>query len=107
MTARPQTGEHQPPARIWQHSKPVMKKTNQTSVLNASVLFVVSIVRNHPGDDKRDASVDREAHAWRHSGAAETGRGGQPAGLAGRHTGKMTHGGNFCLCLQSFIFDNL
>lgn len=60
---------------------------NETSALNAAILFVV-IFRNHPGDDKRDAGVHREAHARRHSGVAETGRGGQPAGLAGRHTGK-------------------
>lgn len=66
----------------------------ETSVLNAAARFVVSIFRNHPGDDKRDAGVHREAHARRHSGVAETGRGGQPAGLAGRHTGKTGNQNN-------------
>lgn len=68
------------------------------------------IDRHHPGDDQRDAGVNREEDAGRYSGTAETGRGGQPAGLSGSHTGKtlcalcFLHQSQFKACLISSLF---
>lgn len=56
---------------------------------------MVSVVRDHPGDDQRDAGVHGEAIARRRPGAAEAGSGGQPAGLSGRHAGETAAFGRF------------
>lgn len=62
-------------------------------VTNTVVLRLYLIDRHHPGDDQRDTSINREEDAGRHSGTAETGRGGQPARLSGSHAGKT-----LCFC---------
>lgn len=51
------------------------------------LLLLCLIDRHHPGDDQRDTGIDGKEDAGRHSGTAETGRGGQPAGLSGGHAG--------------------
>lgn len=75
--------------------------TAPVSVLPVSLVIISFIPlclidRHHPGDDQRDTSVNGEEDAGRHSGTAETGRGGQPAGLSGSHTGRT-------LCCLSFF----
>ncbi len=68
--------------------------------MNTVVLLVHLIDRHHPGDDQRDTSVNREADAGRHSGTAETGRGGQPTGLSGSHAGET-----LCsVCFSTFLY---
>lgn len=81
-----------------------------SAVINTLVLPACLIDRHHPGDDQRDAGVNREEDAGRYSGTAETGRGGQPAGLSGSHTGKtlcalcFLHQSQFKACLISSLF---